>query len=171
MEGDEALAACSRGLGRVHAGIEVDEFIVLSYKLTRSDIHDNQMFAEVWDKLPSNVIPTSILADAAYCGEACLAAAMQHGATPLNGIKKKARDFERPKDFYQKLVKFAHHWPNRFASPYAKCAHAETVLSIIGALLGYHLECRSKERMKSEVRVKITLFNLIQLAMQVEFWS
>jgi len=155
----------------VHAAIEVDEFLILSYELTDSNVHDSQMFADVWDKLPSNVSPKRSLADSAYHGERCLAAARQHGATPLHAIKKNARHFTRPETFYQKLVNFAHHWPNRFASLYAKRAHAETVFSMIGALLGYRSRCRSSNGRKNEVRVKLALFNLIQLAMRKEFWS
>lgn len=156
---------------KVHAAIEVDEFLVLSYSLTRSNVHDSQMFAEVWDKLPSNVTPRRSLADSAYFGNDCLAAARQHGATPLHGIKKNARNFERPSNFYQKLVNFAHHWPNRFAALYAKRAHAETVFSMISTLLGHRLRCRSKRGRKNEVRVKLALFDLIQLALRKEFWS
>jgi transposase len=156
---------------KVHAAIEVDEFLILSYELTDSNVHDSQMFADVWDKLPSNVSPKRSLADSAYHGEKCLAAARQHGATPLHAIKKNAREYERPSNFYQKLVNFAHHWPRRFTALYAKRVHAETVFSMIGALLGYRLRCRSSNGRKNEVRVKLALFNLIQLAMRKEFWS
>ncbi|MCX6653041.1 MAG: transposase [Methanomassiliicoccales archaeon] len=145
--------------------------MVLSFELTRSNVHDSQMFRQVWSGLPSNVQVKRSLADSAYHGEDCLLAARQHGATPLHGIRKNARDFERPKNFYQKLVNFAHHWPNRFASLYAKRAHAETVFSMIGALLGYPLRCRSENGRRNEVRVKLALFNLIQLTMRKEFWS
>ena len=140
--------------------------MILSYELTDSNVHDSQMFASVWDKLPSNVSPRRSLADSAYVGNDCLAAARQHGATPLHAIKKNAREYERPETFYQKLVNFAHHWPRRFAALYAKRVHAETVFSMIGALLGYRLRCRSKNGRKNEVRVKLALFNLIQLAMR-----
>ena len=155
---------------KVHAAIEVDEFLILSYELSDSNVHDSQMFADVWDKLPSNIIPRRSLADSAYHGEKCLAAARQHGATPLHAIKKNAREFARPSNFYQKLVNFAHHWPRRFAALYAKRVHAETVFSMISALLGHRLRCRSKNGRKNEVRVKLTLFNLMQLAMRKEFW-
>ena len=60
---------------KVHAAIEVDEFIVLSYELTRSNVHDSQTFADVWDKMPNNVSPKRSLADSAYFGNDCLAAA------------------------------------------------------------------------------------------------
>ena len=156
---------------KVHAAIEVDEFIVLSFELTSSNVHDSQMFASVWDRLPKNVSPKRSLADSAYHGEKCLAAARQHGATPLHAIKRNAREYERPRTFYQKLVNFAHHWPRRFAALYAKRVHAETAFSMIGALLGYRLRCRSKNGRKNEVRVKLALFNLVQLAMRKEFWS
>ena len=164
-------ARASEDWVKVHAAMEVDEFLVLSYSLTRSNVHDSQMFADVWDKLPSNVTPRRSLADSAYVGNECLAAARQHGATPLHAIKKNARHFARPSNFYQKLVNFVHHWPNRFASLYAKRAHAETVFSMIGSLLGHRLRCRSKNGRKNEVRVKLALFDLIQLALRKEFWS
>ena len=155
----------------MHATIEVDEFLVLSYSLTRSNVHDSQVFADVWDHLPKNVFPIRFLADSAYHGEKCLAAARQHGPTPLHAIKKNAREYERPSNLYQKLVNFAHHWPRRFAALHAKRAHAETVFSMSGALLGYRLRCRSSNGRKNEVRVKLALFNLVQLAMRKEFWS
>jgi len=156
---------------KVHATIEVDEFIVLSYSLTRSNVHDSREFASVWDRLPSNVAPRRSLADSAYVGEACLEAARKHGAVPLHSIKSNARLVAKPRSFYQKLVNFARHWPRRFASLYAKRAHAETVFSMISALLGHRLKCRTKNSKKNEVRVKLALFNLIQLAMRKEFWS
>ena len=86
-------------------------------------------------------------------------------------MKKNARNCERSKDFCQKLVNFAHHWLSRFASLCAKRAHAVMVFSMIGALLGYRLKCRSKIGRKNEVRVELALFDLIQLATWAEFWS
>jgi len=90
---------------KIHAAIEVDQFFVLSYCLTESNVHDSQMFPGVWERLPKNVSPRRSLADSAYHGEACLAAARQHGATPLHGIKKNARHFSRRRRFIRK-------WPH-----------------------------------------------------------
>ncbi len=77
---------------KVYATVEVDEFIVLSYSQTRSKVHASQMFTDVWDQLPPKVTPKRSLAAIAYHGEACLAVANQHGATPLHAIKKNARE-------------------------------------------------------------------------------
>ncbi|MCX6651734.1 MAG: hypothetical protein NT137_00035 [Methanomassiliicoccales archaeon] len=88
------------------------------------------------------------LANSAYHGEACLAAARQHGATPLHGIKKNARHFAKPETMYQKMASFWQHWPNRAAELYGKRNHAETTFSMIGALLGYPLRCRSENGSK-----------------------
>lgn len=151
--------------------IEVDEFIVLAYHLSRSNVHESQTFEDVWAKLPKNVIPIRSLADSAYVGNACLAVARQHGATPLHKIKKNARNFKKPETNYEKLINFAHHWPERFAALTAKRAHSETVFSMIGILLGHRLRCRKKAGRENEVRVKFCLFNLIQLATRKEFWS
>jgi transposase len=151
--------------------IEVDEFIILAYFLSDSDVHESQTFQDVWDRLPKNVAPIRSLADSAYVGNDCLAVARQHGATPLHKIKKNAKDFKEPKTFYQKLVNFAHHWPKRFAALTAKRAHSETVFSMIDALLSYRLRGRTKAGRRNEVRAKFCLFNLIQLATRKEFWS
>ncbi len=156
---------------KVHAAIEVDEFVVLSYLLTRSNVHESQVFAAVWDRMPANVTPTRSLADAAYGGNDCLEAARKHGATPFHGIKKNAVLVSKPRTFYQKLVSFCRHWPRRFAALYAKRAHIETVFSMISALLGHRLRCRTKNGRKNEVRVKLALFDLVQLALRKEFWS
>ena len=151
--------------------IEVDEFIILAYHLSRSNVHDSQTFEDVWNKLPGNVVPIRSLADSAYVGNDCLAVARQHGATPLHKIKKNAKNFKKPATPYEKLTNFAHHWPKRFAELTAKRAHSETVFSMIGTLLGYRLRCRKKAGRENEVRVKFCLFNIIQLAMRKEFWS
>ncbi len=60
---------------KTHAAIEVDSFIVLSFQLTESNVHESQMFSEVWNGLPNNVSPKRSLADSAYFGNDCLAAA------------------------------------------------------------------------------------------------
>ena len=156
---------------KVHATVEVDEFIVLSYSLTKSNVHDSQAFASVWDRLPNNVTPRRSLVDSAYVGNDCLESARKHGATPLHGIKKNARLVSRPSNLYQKLVNFARHSPNRFKAQYTKRAHAETVFSMISALLGHRSRCSTKNGKKNEVRAKLALFNLIRLAMRKEFWS
>ena len=63
---------------KIHAVIEVDELFVLNYCLTESNVHESQMFADVWDKMPQNVQVKRSLADSAYHGEASLAAAPWH---------------------------------------------------------------------------------------------
>ncbi|MCX6650944.1 MAG: transposase [Methanomassiliicoccales archaeon] len=151
--------------------IEVDEFVILAYYLSDSNVHESQTSWNVWDRLPDNVVPKRSLADSAYVGNDCLAVARQHGATPFHKIKKNAKLVVEPETLYQKLVSFAKHWPKRFAALTAKRAHSETVFSMIDALLGYRLRCWTKAARKNEVRIKFCLFNLIQLAMRKEFWS
>jgi len=73
--------------------------------------------------------------------------------------------------FYQKLASFARHWPQRFAALTAKRNHVETVFSMVDRLLGYRLKCRTKAGRRNEAKLKLSLFNLLQLAMRKEFWS
>ena len=49
-ETDHGLKATQDWI-KIHAAIEVDQFFVLSYCLTESNVHDSQMFPEVWDNL------------------------------------------------------------------------------------------------------------------------
>jgi transposase len=162
-ETDHAVKARENWV-KVHAAIETDEFLVLSYSLTGSNVHDSQMFAAVWDGIPDNVTTKRSLADSAYHGERCLAAARQHGAVPLHGIKRNARHFARPETFYQKMVSFWQHWPNRAAALYGKRNHAETAFSMIQRLFGYRLRCRTEIGRKNEVQAKLSMFNLFLLA-------
>jgi len=149
---------------KIHAAIEVDRFFVLSYCLTDSNVHESQMFGDVWNGLPRNVFPKRSLADSAYHGERCLQAALAHGATPLHGIKKNARHFAHPETAYQRMANFWQHWPNRAAALYGKRNHAETAFSMIGRLFGYRIKCRSKTGRKNEVQAKISMYNLLLLA-------
>jgi transposase len=149
---------------KTHAAIEVDSFFVLSYSLTKSNVHESQMFEEVWDQMPDNAIPIRSLADSAYNGEKCLQAAIKHGATPMHGIKKNARFFFRPETQYQKMINFAKHWPNRFDELRGKRNHAETAFSMITRLFGHRLRCRSKIGRKNEVQAKLSMYNVFLLA-------
>jgi len=149
---------------KTHAAIEVDSFFVLSYSLTRSNVHESQMFEAVWDGLPENIVPVRSLADSAYNGEKCLQVALRHGATPMHGIKKNARFFRHPKTAYESMTNFAAHWPNRYAGMYGKRNHAETAFSVITRLFGHRLRCRSRIGRKNEVQAKLSMFNVFLLA-------
>lgn len=137
---------------------------MLSYCLKDSNVHDSQMFPNVWDKLPKNVSPRRSLADSAYFGNNRLEAARRHGKVPLHGIKKNARHFPKPEKTYQKMASFWLHWPNRAAALYGKRNHAETAFSMIGRLFGYRIRCCSKTGRKNEVQAKVAMFNLLLLA-------
>jgi len=65
---------------------------------------------------------------------------------------------------YNKLVFFASQFPQRFSAPTAKRDHAGTVFSMIGDLFGHRIRCRKSDARENEVRCKIIMFNLHQLA-------
>jgi hypothetical protein len=129
------------------------------------------LFADILDKLPSNFSPKRSPDDSTYFGKDCLAAARQHGSTPLHAIKIDARHIARTETFYQKCVNFADYWSRRFAALYMKRVHSETVFSMISALFGHRLRCHASNGRKNEVRDKLALLNLIQLAMRKGVWS
>lgn len=155
---------------KVHAAIETDDFFVLNYELTKSNVHDSQMFDDVWDDVPNNIIPIRSLADAAYHGENCLQVALKHGATPIHGIKINAVYRRYPETAYQRMVSFFTHWPNRYKSLYGKRNHAETAFGMMKSRFGYRIRCRSKIGRKNEVHSKINAHNIRMLA-QLDFKS
>lgn len=156
---------------KVHAAIEINSFFVLNYELTKSNIHDSQVFDDVWDDVPDNIIPIRSLADAAYHGEDCLQTALNHGATPIHGIKTNAVYHRHPETAYQRMVNFFTHWPNRYQSLYGKRNHAETTFSMMKSRFGYRIRCRSELGRKNEVHSKINAHNIRMLAWLDFQWS
>jgi len=156
---------------KIHAAVEIDNFLIWNYVLTKSNVHDSQVFSEVWDDMPNNVIPIRSLADAAYNGINCLQTALNHGATPIHGVKKNAVYRHHPENAYQKLVNFKTHWPKRYQKLYGKRNHAETAFSMIQSRFGYRIRCRSKIGRKNEVQSKINAHNIRMLAWLDFQWS
>jgi hypothetical protein len=68
----------------------------------------------VWSNLPDTIDPIRSSADNAYAGNDCLTTAHEHGATPLHDLRKDHRHERFPETAYEKLCKFATHWPNRY---------------------------------------------------------
>jgi len=155
---------------KLHACIETDTFLILSYTLTKSNVHDSQEFESIWNNLPDNVDPKRSLADSAYGGDDCLSVAREKGAIPIHDVKSNAVHVSEPETAYGKLVNFAIHWPNRFQELYKDRQLVETVFSMIEAHFGYRLKCRTKIGRQNEVQSKICAHN-IRLLNAMEFYA
>jgi len=149
---------------KMHAAIETDSFYILSYQLTESNVHDSQMFGQVWEHLPSDVQPKISLADSAYNGNEVIEIARHHGAWPLHGIKKNAVYRRRPMNAYQRMVEFIFNFPKTYQAFYGKRNHAEGRFSMLGNRFGYRLRSRSKIDRKNEVQCKVVFHNIRMLA-------
>lgn len=149
---------------KLHASIEIDTFFILSYELTKSNVHESKMFENVWQSLPDNIEPSKSLADSAYTNEKNISTAKKYGATPYHGIKKNAIYKHKPETNYEKMVNFATHWPNRFKNTYGKRNHAESAFSSLSTRFEYRLKCRTKTARKNEVQTKINAHNIRTLA-------
>lgn len=145
---------------KAHAAIEVDSFLILNYELTDSDVHESQMYEDVWDDLPDNVEPIRSLADSAYTSNYCIRVANKHGASAIHDVKKNAVHRSNPMNGYEKLVNFAKHWPNRFKQIKAKRAHVETTFGIVSECFNYRLRCRNDIARKNEVQAKYASHNI-----------
>lgn len=149
---------------KIHATVEIDSFLILSYELTKSNVHEGQMFEKLWNELPDNVIPDRSLADAAYTSESCIQSANKHGAKAFHDVKCNAVYVHHPVTGYEKLVNFSTHWPNRFKEIKGKRAHIETAFGSMGDCLGYRIRCRNKIGRKNEAQAKISAHNIRTLA-------
>ena len=145
---------------KVHAAVEVNNYLILSYKMTRSKVHDSRMFGPVWEQLPDNIQPKRSLADSAYTSEGCLQIASSFGAVPFHDVKSNAVYTKYPDTHYARLVNFFTHWPNRFKSIKGKRAHAETAFSIVSRKSDYRIRCRNNMARKNEVQTKIIAHNI-----------
>lgn len=149
-----------------HCAVEVPQRLVLSTIPTAGRVHESRVFEDVWTSLPQNVHPTRSLADSAYAGEKCLAAARKQGATPLHAIKKNARNTETPETNYEKMVNFSVHWPNRYAKLIGPRSIIENVFATAKNRFGDRLRCRTKIARENEVQAKLTAHNVFTIAMR-----
>ena len=157
------VRACQNWV-KVHASMEVDSNFILSYKLTPSNVHESQVFEDVWEAIPENVDPSASLADGSYSGLKCLMVAKAKEATPYHGIRKDAMFVLKPTNQYQKMVNFARHFPNRFCEKYSKRAQIESAFGAMKKSLGYRIRCRTERGRKNEVQAKISAHNIKGLA-------
>ena len=162
-EWPHAAKACQDWV-KTHLAIETDSFLILSYELTKSNVHDSRMFGPVWDRLPSNAIPVMSLADSAYHSNEIAETVLKHGAWPLHGIKKNAVFRPSPQNAYQRMVFFIRMKPRTYAVFYGKRNHSETVNSMASGRFGHRIRCRSKIGRKNEVHAKYQCHNIRMLA-------
>ena len=150
---------------KLHATIETDFFFILSYELSKSNVHDSQKFKDIWLDLPTNVVPKRSLADSAYSNNECTKIIKDLGAQPYHGIKKNAVLRLKPTTAFEKMINYGKHFPNKYAEVYNKRNHAETVFSMLGSRFGHQIRCRTKTGRKNEVQSKINSHNIRMLAL------
>lgn len=156
---------------KLHATVETGFFFILSYELSKSNVHDSQKFEDLWINLPKNVEPNRSLADSAYSNHDCTQVARDLGATPYHGIKKNAILHLKPVSPFEKMINFGKHFPNRYAEIYNKRNHVETVFSMIGSRFGHRIRCRTKIGRKNEVQTKLNSHNIRMLALPLFMMS
>ena len=152
---------------KLHATIEPDFFFILSYELSKSNVHDSQKFKNLWIDLPTNIVPKRSLADSAYSNNECTRIVKELGATPYHGIKKNAVLRLKPTTPFEKMINYGKHFPNKYAEIYNKRNHAETVFSMLGSRFGHRIRCRTKIGRKNEVQIKINLHNIRMLVLAI----
>ena len=149
---------------KLHAAVETNSHLILSYQLSPSNVHESQMLEDVWNDIPSNIIAIRSLADSAYTNEMNICVAKEYGATPYHGVKKNAVYRHHPETNYEKMVNFATHWPNRFQREFGQRNQVESAFNSVQSRFDYRIRCRTETARKNEVLAKINSHNIRMLA-------
>jgi hypothetical protein len=144
---------------------------ILAMEIYDSNVHESQKFEAVWKKIPAGIKIVRSLADTAFAGMRCLNVVRARGAIPIHRIRKDAVYSAKPKNAYQRLVNFARHWTNRYRELMARRSRIESVFSMLDRMFDFRLRCRTKQGRRNEVRLRLAMFNILQLAKKRVWWS
>lgn len=161
---------CIQDWIKAHVIIDEDSLIILSYSLTKSNVHDSQIFENNWKNIPKNVIPKRSIADCAYTSNVLLQLVRASKATPYHGLRNNAVYTNNPKNAYDKLVYYVTHFSKQYKEIYSLRSLVETVFSMIDARFGYRVRCRSSRGRKNETQSKIISHN-IRMICAKDFFS
>lgn len=159
----------ARGAGpwiKSNAAVAVPQMLYLNTTKAPGNVHDSQLFAATWHGLPTWVKPKRSLADAAYFGSECLAAARSRGATPIHAIKSNARWTKHPATDYQRMARFQRQFPNRSRQLRGQRALAETAFYCTKNRFGDQITSRTKTARHNEILCKEIGHNIRMLTMR-----
>ena len=160
---------CIQNWVKTHVNVDEDSFLIMSYSLTKSNVHESVEFKKNWKNLPENVTPKRSLADSAYTSNEILELVRSSSAIPYHGVKKNAACKKYPETAYDKLVYFFKHFPDRFNDGYCMRGLVETVFSMIDSRFGYRIRCRSDIGRENEVHAKISSHNIRMICAKIFF--
>lgn len=156
----------TQGWIKAHCAVELPSLLIVSTVLTPGNVHESQVFADVWSDLPDNLSPKRSLADAAYSGTDCLETARAHGATPLHCLRSDASATRLGEGAYTKLVWWAHQFPNRFARLTGPRALVETAFNCVKQRFGFQLRCRDPRARRNAIMAKHIAHNIRMLTVR-----
>ncbi len=151
---------CRRRNRKTHLSMDTASGLVLSSVVTRSNLHDSGAYAAVIDAIPDWFGVRRTLADGAYSGTTNLDAADARGISPIHTVRKDAVWKRTPSTRFQRLVRFARTFPNRFAELIGPRALVETTMSSIKMRTGGRLRCRHPIAIENEIQVKIIVHDI-----------
>jgi hypothetical protein len=149
---------------KAHCVLEHETGLFVRLKFTPGRVHESQVFPTLWNSIPPSIAPLRSVADAAFFGNDCLAAAKATGATPIHDIKSNARHVRFPKTDYQQLVNFAIHWPNRFHELKEPRIEIEGAFGQTKTSYGHRLTCHKQIARENEIMAKFLAHNVSGLA-------
>lgn len=123
----------------------------LGIRTTRGTWHDSTQFAPLMERVPAAAAAEQVTGDTAYWNRAGCSTAKAAGLTPYFKPKTSARFWKWPKDDVEKMNRFAHQFPNRFARVYQRRSTSESRNATEKLLFGDGLRSRRPVARRNEV--------------------
>jgi len=145
---------------KMHFAMDTSSGLILGYVTSPSKDHDSKHYIPVLDAIHPQFSVERSLADGAYSGTANLIGADQRNIKPIHTVRKDAIWKKKPTTRYQKLVRFARTFPNRFAELMGPRAYVETTVSMLKNRDGGRIRCRHPIAIENEIAAKSILHNV-----------
>ncbi len=137
-----------------HAAVQVPQMLYLSTVQTAGGVHDSRAFERVWAAIPSHFEIVRSLADSAYANQNCMVTARQRGAQPMHRPRSNAKWATFPRTDYEKGVRFARQFPNRFQVLYGRRSLVETTFAMTKTAFGDRVASRTPTARSNEIKTK-----------------
>ena len=149
-----------RDFAKIHVLSGAKTRATLAIRTTRGTRHDSTQFKPLVERVPDDAAAERITADTAYWNRDGCRVAKDAGLTPYFKPKKNARFWKWPKDDFEKMNRFAHQFPNRFAAVYHQRSTSESRNATEKLLFGDRVRSRLPVARRNEVLCREVVHNV-----------
>lgn len=152
---------------KVHAAIDADSKSILSWELTKPNVHDGTQLAALLDQIEGAI--REVYADSAYLSRANCWTIRGKGATPYIRPTKKTRKAPEPnerglhKSPFDAMVWAHDQDPEAWYAKYHLRSRVESVFGAIKRRLGGRLAALARHTLRIEACLKLVVWNLTRV--------